>query len=168
MVSIDFSTQISINSLAPGGFAPRTPYKCIFPNFLNFYPDFRQKFDKIFKIFLKKSRNFLENILKIVSFIDFFTNFLKTSPASGGLRPSEPPTRRPPYKPSLGGPRFPPEKIPAGDNVNNAFFAIFLRNLFRIFENFRNFLKIFLNFLNIFSNFFKFFNNFYKIYYKIV
>ena len=33
MVSIDFSTQISINSLASGGFAPRTPYKCIFLNF---------------------------------------------------------------------------------------------------------------------------------------
>ena len=61
---------------------------------------------------------------------------MKTSPASGGLRPSEPPTRRPPYKPSLGGPLFPPEKIPAGANVNNAFFAIFLRNLFEIFENF--------------------------------
>ena len=58
MVSVDFSTQISINSLASGGSALRTPYKCIFLNF-------RQKFDKIFKIFLKKSLNFLENFKKL-------------------------------------------------------------------------------------------------------
>ena len=66
-------------------------------------------------------------------FIDFFTIFLETSPA-----------RRPPYKPTLGGPRPPPEIIPAGENVNNAFVAIFLRNLFEIFENF---LKIFKEFV---------------------
>ena len=62
MVSIDFSTQISINSLALGS-PPRTPYKRIFRNFLNYCPNFRQKCDKILK-HLKKSRNFLENLKK--------------------------------------------------------------------------------------------------------
>ena len=43
----------------------------------------------------------------------FFENF---SGIRGGSAPGTP-TLRPPYKPSLGGPRFPrPEKIPAGAN----------------------------------------------------
>ena len=49
--------------------------------------------------------------------IDFFTIFLKTSSASGGSAPRNRQRGYPPYKPSLGGPRFPPpEKIPAGAN----------------------------------------------------
>ena len=65
MVSIDFSTQISINSLALGGSAHRTPYKCILLNLINIFPKFHQKFDKIFKNSLKKSPNFLENLEKL-------------------------------------------------------------------------------------------------------
>ena len=62
MVSIDFSTQISINSLASEGSAPRTHYKWIFLKFLNFCPHFRQKSDKIFKKFFKNREIFLKII----------------------------------------------------------------------------------------------------------
>ena len=121
MVSIDFSTQISINSLASGGLGPRTRYKCIFPNFLNFYPHFPQKFDKIFKKLLKKSRNFLEIFLKIVIFHLFFYKFFENFSGFRGAPPPEPPTRRSPLQAlswwtSLLPP--PPKKIPAGANGN--------------------------------------------------
>ena len=83
---------------------------------------------------LKKIRQFSWNFLKIVIFHWFFTNFLKHSPGSGGLCTPESHLRRPPCKPSPGGP--PPRKIPAGANVNNTFFAISLRNLLKFFQNF--------------------------------
>ena len=82
----DFHNFVSI-----GGFAPRTPYKCKFPNFLNFYPHFRQKFDKILKKILKKSRNFLEIFLKIVIFHWFFYSFFENfSGVRGALPPGTP------------------------------------------------------------------------------
>ena len=59
-VSIAFSTQISINSLASGGF-PQNPLEMHISKFCH---NFRQKFDKIFKKF-EKSRNFLENLKKL-------------------------------------------------------------------------------------------------------
>ena len=103
-VSIDFSTQISINSLAMVGAAPPTRYKC---TFLNFCPNFCQKFDN-FKFFEKIAKFPLKFSKNCKFFIDFY-KFFETSLASGG------PTRRPPYKPSLGGPRSPPpEKKSSG------------------------------------------------------
>ena len=118
---IDYSTQISINSLASGGSAPRTPYKCIFPNFLNFYPHFRQEFEKNFKIFFKKSRNFLENFLKIVIFHWFFLQILwKLLRHPGGSAPGIPHSGDPFTSTPLVD-LAPPRKIPAGANVNNAF-----------------------------------------------
>ena len=52
---------------------------------------------------MKKSRNFIEIFLKIITFRWFFTNFLKTSPASGGggLRPRNLPRGYPPSSPPL-------------------------------------------------------------------
>ena len=118
-------------------------------------------------------------------FIDFFTIFLKTSPASGGLRPRNPSRGDRLTSPPLVDLASPPRKIPAGANVNNVFFAIFLRNLFKIFENFlkmskefvffvqtpKNWMLGLLNFLKnklkkaIFSIFvMKFFENFLKIF----
>ena len=49
MVSIDFSTQISINSLASGGggSAPRTPTNAEDHICVNYWHNFREKFDKI-------------------------------------------------------------------------------------------------------------------------
>ena len=47
-VSINFSTKLLVNSLAP-----RTPYKYIFLQLSNFCPNFPEKIDTIFKIFEK-------------------------------------------------------------------------------------------------------------------
>ena len=87
---------------------PRTPYKWIF---LNLCPNFRQKFDKTWKNFEKLAKFSWKFFKNCQFFIDFFTNFLETSPASGGgLRPRNPPGGDPSYKPSIGGPRSPPRK----------------------------------------------------------
>ena len=47
MVSIDFSTQISINSLASGVSAPEPPTKADDHISQNYWHNFREKFDKI-------------------------------------------------------------------------------------------------------------------------
>ena len=79
---------------------------------LNIFPNFRQKFDKIFKIFLKKSRNFLENLKNCnfsLIFLQIFWKLLRRR------REPEPPTRRPPYMPgSIYScyPGIPPRKPP--------------------------------------------------------
>ena len=86
MVSIDFSTQISINSLASGGFAPEPPTNAYVQNFLNLYPHFRQKFEKILKKILKKSRNFLE-IFKNCNFSFIFYKFFENFSGVRGAPP---------------------------------------------------------------------------------
>ena len=56
MVSIDFSTQISINSLASGGFAPEpttNAYFQIFQIFIHIFANFLKIFTKFFEYFLK-------------------------------------------------------------------------------------------------------------------
>ena len=47
MISIDFSTQISINSLVSGGSAPEPPTNAEYHISLNYWHNFREKSDKI-------------------------------------------------------------------------------------------------------------------------
>ena len=63
MVSIDFSTQISINSLASGGFAPEPTTNAYDHILLNDWHNFREKFDKILYKFWKN--------LKVQFFVDY-------------------------------------------------------------------------------------------------
>ena len=98
-------------SVGGGGSAPRTPYKCIFPNFLNFCPTFRQKFDRIlkkFEKFAKFSSKFFKNCK---FFIDFLQLFWKLLRRPGALPPeAPPPTRRPPLQALPWWTSLPPEK----------------------------------------------------------
>ena len=57
IVSIDFSIQISINSLASGA-PPPNPLQMHISKISKFCSHFRQKFDKIFKKTLKKIAKF--------------------------------------------------------------------------------------------------------------
>ena len=110
-VSIDFSTQISINSLASGVSPPHpgTASKWIFQNFLNSCPNFRQKCDKTFKKIWKNREISLKIWKNCKFFIDFLENFWKPlRPPGGSARGT--PTWRPPFQAPLGGPRFPQEK----------------------------------------------------------
>ena len=50
-VSIDFSSKFLINSLASGGPPLEPPTNADFQIFLNYYPNFREKFEKIWQNF---------------------------------------------------------------------------------------------------------------------
>ena len=121
-VSLDFSNKILINSLA-SGVRPWDPYKCIFLTFSKFLPNFSRKIRENFKTFWKfakismkiiKNWNFWLKIVKFHCFFKFWKLLLRLG--GGGSTPG-PPTRRPPYKLSFGGPLFHhPRKIPEDDN----------------------------------------------------
>ena len=122
-VSIDFSSQITRNSLASGGFAPRTTYKCIFLNYLNFSPNFRQKFVKILKKFWKKFEKIAKFSWKLLKFFYIFhwiflQNFWKLLRRHRGSAPRNPPRGYPFTSPPLVDLASPPPKNPTGANVH--------------------------------------------------
>ena len=91
-VSIVLSTRILTNSLG-------TPYKSIFINFSKYFPQFfGERFDKIFKRFLKNWPIFNQNYQKIVNLFIAFVNILKTCPTSRGSSPGLPTLRPPPIE----------------------------------------------------------------------
>ena len=106
LVSIDFSTKILINSLSSGVAVPETLYKCIFLIFRKFFPNFRGKIDKNLENLVKNCKFSIKFIKNSKFFIDFINN-LEHLRRPGASYPG-PPTRRPPHKPFIGEPRFPP------------------------------------------------------------
>ena len=106
----------SFGGLCP--LSPEPPSNAYFKIFLNVCPIFREKFFEKWQIPLKLSKNRIF-CPKIVNISLLFRKVLKTSPASGRLKPPDPLRGDLLYKPTLGGPRSPPplEKIPAGDNA---------------------------------------------------
>ena len=137
IVSIDFPTLISINWLGSGGSANRTPYKCIFLNFLNVCPIFTPK------IYAKNGIKFSKKIEKIAKFsckflkncnffIDFFPIFWKPPRRWTKLTPYAAPT--PPYKPYLAEPRFPPKEFLRAPMIILQISYYFARQLVKIHQ----------------------------------
>ena len=91
MVSIDFSTHISINSLASGGSAPEPPRNADDHIFLNYWHNFREKFEKILENLGKTGKISIRTIQKLQVAIDYSSQISINSPDSGAL-PPEPPT----------------------------------------------------------------------------
>ena len=110
-----FLTKILINSLALGGSPTPEPHaNAYFYKFLNFCPNFREKFDNIWKIMKKGkfSAKLSKNLKFSLVFSKIFENFLGVP---GALPPDLHDAT--PSQTLPGWPRFsPPEKIPAGAN----------------------------------------------------
>ena len=121
------------------GSATEPPTNAYFQIFQNSFPNFCKNLIKISKNF-EKWQIFHQNYQKnLNSFINFL-NIVKTPP------PEARPGVDPPYRPSLGGPRF-PRKIPAGDNwwlkISWWFFLGFYRDSCGIPSNNNNILDKF-------------------------
>ena len=76
MVSPDFSSQISIYSLASGAPPPEPPTNAYDNIFLNYWHNFGEKFDKII---FKNGKNAIRRIQKLLVSIDFSTQISKIS-----------------------------------------------------------------------------------------
>ena len=75
MVSIDFYTQISINLLASGGFAPDHRKNANVHIFLNYWHNFREKFDKTIEKYWKNGKISIRTIQKFQFSIDLSLRF---------------------------------------------------------------------------------------------
>ena len=93
-------------SVAGVGLQPPNPLQM---HISKFSPKIRKKFKKIFETIAKFSWKLLKNCKFFIDFYKFFENFscVRSAPPAGTPHAATPP----PYKPSLGGPRFPPEKF---------------------------------------------------------
>ena len=87
MVSIDFSSQIFINSLASGGSAPEPHTNADDQIFLNYWHNFREKFEKIREKLWKTGKISIRTIQKLQVSIDFSSQIFINSPASRGSAP---------------------------------------------------------------------------------
>ena len=76
-----------------------------------FFPNFREKFDKIFKHFWKNGEFSIKIIKNCKFFHLFFQKCENFYALRGGAPPPGPSTRRPPYKPSLVDLAPPPKKF---------------------------------------------------------